>query len=78
MAVFGVPDPVMGERVGCAVILRPGTEGVDPEDVRRFCGKQLADYKIPQDIFFVAELPRNPGGKVMKKKLQEQLLKTPP
>ncbi len=75
VAVFGVPDPVMGERVGCAVILRPGADAVDPEEIQEFCRKELADYKVPRDLFFVNELPRNPGGKVMKKKLREELLK---
>jgi acyl-CoA synthetase (AMP-forming)/AMP-acid ligase II len=74
VAVFGLPDPVLGEVVGCAIILRPGVEEFTPGEVKEFCQKQLADYKIPQKIFFVTELPRNPGGKVIKKKLIEQIL----
>jgi long-chain acyl-CoA synthetase len=72
VAVFGLPDPVMGEIVGCAIILRPGAEEISPGEVQSFCQSQLADYKIPQKIFFVAELPRNPGGKVIKKKLVDE------
>jgi long-chain acyl-CoA synthetase len=74
VAVFGLPDPVLGEGVGCAVILRPGAEEFSVGEMRDFCLKYLADYKIPQKIFFVADLPRNPGGKVIKKKLVEQIL----
>jgi acyl-CoA synthetase (AMP-forming)/AMP-acid ligase II len=62
--------------VGCAVILRPGVEELSLAEVREFGQKQLADYKIPQKIFFVKDLPRNPGGKVIKKKLIEQVLNT--
>jgi long-chain acyl-CoA synthetase len=76
VAVFGLPDPVLGELVGCAVILRPGVEELSLAEVREFGQKQLADYKIPQKIFFVKDLPRNPGGKVIKKKLIEQVLNT--
>jgi long-chain acyl-CoA synthetase len=76
VAVFGLPDPVLGELVGCAVILRPGVEELSLAEVREFGQKQLGDYKIPQKIFFVKDLPRNPGGKVIKKKLIEQVLNT--
>ena len=76
-AVFGLPDPVLGEAVGCAIILRPGEVGFGIEEVKDFCQSQLADYKIPQQIIFVTELPRNPGGKVIKKRLIDQFLPTP-
>lgn len=77
VAVFGLPDPVLGEAVGGAIILRPGMEALRGKEIREFCQDQLADYKIPQRIFFVTELPRNPGGKVIKKKLIEQVLTMP-
>ncbi len=74
VAVLGVPDPVLGEGVGCAVVLRPGEKNLPLEEIQEFCQKYLADYKIPQNVFLVADLPRNPGGKVMKKTLLEQIL----
>ncbi len=76
VAVFGLPNPVLGELVGCAIVLRPGVEELSSEEIKEFCQKQLAVYKIPQKIFFVTDLPRNPGGKVIKKKLIEQVLNT--
>ena len=76
VAVFGIPDPVLGEAVGCAIILRPGMQALGREEIQGFCRTQLADYKIPQKIFLVTDLPRNPGGKVIKKKLLEQALGT--
>ncbi len=72
VAVFGVPDPVLGEIVACAVILRPGSPELTLNEVRGFCRGQLAEYKVPQKVFLVPDLPRNPGGKVIKKKLIEQ------
>lgn len=74
VSVFGLPDPVMGESVGCAVVLRPGEKDFQPAEVQEFCKERLAYYKIPQKIFIVTDLPRNPGGKVIKKKLVEQVL----
>jgi len=74
VSVFGLPDPVMGESVACAAVLRPGVQGFQPAEAQVFCREKLAYYKIPQKILIVAELPRNPGGKVIKKKLVEQFL----
>jgi long-chain acyl-CoA synthetase len=71
-SVFGLPDPVLGQVVACAIIPRPDIGEVQSVEVQNFCKGQLAAYKIPQKIFLVADLPRNPGGKVMKKNLIEQ------
>ncbi len=70
-AVFGIPDEVFGEQVKGAVVLKPG-ESTTVEEIQDFCGKRLADYKIPKTFFFLDELPRNPGGKVVKNRLREQ------
>jgi long-chain acyl-CoA synthetase len=72
VAVFGLPDPVMGSLVACAVVPRPGAERITLEEIREFCMDKLASYKIPKEVFFLTELPTNPGGKVMKNKLVEQ------
>ena len=69
IAVFGLPDPVMGSIVACAIVPRPGTQRIGREEIQEYCKDQLASYKIPQKIFFVPELPTNPGGKVMKNEL---------
>jgi long-chain acyl-CoA synthetase len=74
VSVFGLPDPVMGETVCCAVVLRPGVEDFQPAEAREFCRGKLAYYKIPQKISLMTDLPRNPGGKVVKKKLVELAL----
>lgn len=69
-AVFGVPDEVFGEQVRGAVVLKPG-ESATEEEIREFCVQRLADYKVPKTILFLDELPRNPGGKVVKAEMRE-------
>ena len=72
VAVVGVPDDVMGEKVGAVVVLRPGSE-LDPQELAGFARGTLADFKVPQYVAVRAEpLPRNAGGKVLKPALREQ------
>lgn len=71
VAVFGVPDDMMGEKVGAVVVPRPGTSP-DPHELRQFAKERIADFKAPQYIYLREEpLPRNPGGKVLKPALRE-------
>jgi acyl-CoA synthetase (AMP-forming)/AMP-acid ligase II len=71
VAVVGVPDPMMGEKVGAVIVPLPGAT-VDPRAVVAYAREHLADFKVPQ---FVAvrndPLPRNPSGKVLKARLRE-------
>ena len=68
-AVVGVPDRVMGEQVKAFIVLREGEKGSD-EEIREFCGKYLADFKVPKYVESIDQLPRNPAGKIMKKALR--------
>ena len=68
--VYGIPDEVFGEQVKAAVVLKPG-ESATAEEIQDFCARRLADYKVPKTILFLDELPRNPGGKVVKAELRE-------
>ncbi len=67
-AVVGAPHEVLGEDVAAYVVLRPG-EVLASEDLQRFAGERLADYKVPRQVIYLAELPRNAGGKVLKSRL---------
>jgi len=67
-AVTGAPDPIMGEVVKAICVLRPGQQVTEAE-IQQFCGRYLADYKVPRYVHFVDQLPRNPAGKVIKKGL---------
>ena len=73
VAVVGVPDTMMGEKVGAAIVLKPGTSA-EAGDILRFAKDHLADFKVPQYLVLRSEtLPRNPGGKILKKQLRETL-----
>ncbi len=73
VAVVGVPDKMMGEKVGAAIVLKPGAKAEFAE-ILRFAREHLADFKVPQYVVLRAEtLPRNPGGKLLKKHLREKL-----
>ncbi|WP_433716657.1 class I adenylate-forming enzyme family protein [Nocardia sp. CA-084685] len=76
-AVIGVPDEVMGEKVGA--ILVAGADGIDIDAVISYTASRLADYKIPQYVQVMhAPLPRNPAGKLLKAQLRESVVWTDP
>ncbi len=72
VAVMGVPDAMMGEKVGAVIVPRPG-QSVDLVDLIAFARKHLADFKIPQYVAMRTEpMPRNPGGKMLKPLLRRE------
>ena len=69
VAVFGVPDAHWGESLKAVVELKaPATA----DDLTAFCKQHLAAYKCPRSFDVVAELPRDPNGKVLKRKLRDR------
>jgi acyl-CoA synthetase (AMP-forming)/AMP-acid ligase II len=71
-AVVGVPDLEWGQRVAAFVVLRPGVS-VGADALGEFCRQRLASFKKPETIRFVAELPKNPMGKILRRDLRAQL-----
>ena len=69
VAVAGIPHEVLGEDVAAWIVARPGTD-IDHEKLRAFLSERLSDYKIPRQVRFVTELPRNATGKVLKQELK--------
>jgi long-chain acyl-CoA synthetase len=68
-AVVGIPDPVRGEIARAFVVLRPGAILADAE-LDAHCRAHLATYKAPRGYEFVAELPKSPSGKILKRALR--------
>lgn len=67
-AVVGIPHAVLGEVVKAVVVPQPGAE-LSEREIKRWCTEHLASYKVPQQVQFATELPRNPSGKVVKRRL---------
>lgn len=69
-AVIGVPDARWGEAVKAILVLKEGMRATEAEIIAH-CRGRIAGYKIPKSVDFVAELPRNPSGKILKKELRK-------
>jgi long-chain acyl-CoA synthetase len=69
VAVIGVSDERWGETVK-AIVIRAPDSAVDADELVAFARERLAGYKLPRSVEFVAELPRSPAGKVLKRDLR--------
>lgn len=68
-AVVGVPHEVYGEVPKAYVVLKAG-QAISEEAIKAYCATQLAKYKVPHEVEFMDELPRNASGKVLKHTLR--------
>lgn len=75
-AVIGVPDELRGEAVAAFIVLKDGAS-VSEDDLRQFCRRYLAHFKLPHQINFVDSLPKNRTGKVDKEELRRYSPLTP-
>ncbi len=69
-AVIGMPDPAYGEQVVAFVSLREGLAASEPE-LREHARQRLADYKVPERILFLPELPKGITGKLQRRVLKD-------
>ncbi|MYT20046.1 AMP-binding protein [Streptomyces sp. SID7760] len=74
VAVVGVPDPRLGE-VGKAYAVRRPRSTLTADDLIAWSRREMANYKVPREVEFVTELPRNASGKVLKRELRSRLLR---
>jgi fatty-acyl-CoA synthase len=71
VAVIGVEDEQFGQRLKAFVVVTRGAK-VDAEELKDLVKANLARYKVPREIEFLDELPRNATGKVLKRELAER------
>src|ERR1700759_2210653 len=67
---IGVEDKEWGHRLRAFVVKKDGSD-VDEDTLKKHVKDQLAKYKVPREVIFLEELPRNPTGKILKRELRE-------
>jgi long-chain acyl-CoA synthetase len=72
-AVIGMPHPTLGEEVVALVVPNDGA-AADPEEIRSWAREQVAAYKYPRHVVLVAELPKGPTGKILKRAIDREEL----
>jgi len=70
VAVYGVPNALMGEQVKASIVLKPD-QVVTEKEIIAFCHQRIAKYKVPSAVEFVTSIPKNPTGKILKRLLRE-------
>ncbi|HLS77802.1 MAG TPA: acyl-CoA synthetase [Nocardia sp.] len=70
-AVVGVDDVEFGKRLRAFIVPEPGKPQPDPEEVKAYVKSNLARYKVPRDVIFLDDLPRNTTGKLLRRVLVE-------
>ncbi|MEQ3679925.1 AMP-binding protein [Pseudophaeobacter sp.] len=69
-AAFGIPHEDLGESLALAVEMRPGS-ALDAEKLTAFGKARLSGFMVPKEFIFQDELPRDPSGKIYKRKLRD-------
>ena len=73
VAVIGIPAGSTGEDVVAAIVLEAGAS-ITLADVRQWAEKSIAHYALPRQLVVMTELPRSQLGKVMRKRVREQVM----
>jgi fatty-acyl-CoA synthase len=71
VAVIGVQDEKFGQRLKAFVVAAKGAKKPSESDLKAYVKSNLAGYKVPREVEFLDELPRNATGKVLKRELAE-------
>ena len=70
VAVIGIPSEKWGEEVKACIVLKPDCECAE-QDVIDYARERVAAFKAPKSVDFIAEMPRNPSGKILRRTLRE-------
>jgi fatty-acyl-CoA synthase len=71
VAIVGVDDEDFGQRLKAFAVKSKGAD-VSEDELKRYVKSNLAGYKVPREVVFIDELPRNATGKVLKRELAER------
>ncbi len=75
VAIVGIPNARDGEHVVAAIVPKPGAN-IDADALRAWAKQQLASYKVPRRVHLVDELPKSMIGKVLRRKVRDQLIES--
>jgi fatty-acyl-CoA synthase len=73
ISVVGIPDPKYGEELCAWIKLKKGVTATEDE-IRQFCRRKLAHYKVPKVVRFVDVFPQTVTGKIQKFKIRELMI----
>ena len=72
VAVHGLPDPEAGEIIKAWAVINQASKGkITEEELLAWCKENMTHYKVPRQIEFIEEVPKNAIGKVMRRELAE-------
>jgi len=69
VGVIGIDDEKSTEKVVAYVV--PNHKSVTAEEIITFCKKELTNYKVPKEVYFIDELPKSNVGKILRRKIKE-------
>jgi len=72
-AVVGIPDPVFGEEIWAVIHLKPGAS-VDKDQIRQHVAQYVTKFKVPAEVVFQPDLPKNSNAKILKRVIRQQLI----
>ncbi len=72
-AAIGTPDRIKGQTILAVIVLKEGVQG-EKEEILSYCKESMPDYRVPKNILFRNDIPRDPAGKVLKRILRQEAL----
>ena len=72
-AAIGTPDRIKGQTILAVIVLKEEVQG-EKEEILSYCKENLPDYRVPKNILFRNDIPRDPAGKVLKRILRQEAL----